>query len=256
MDVAESEAKVRNLMPMHDALTAAIVAAAPKPADDSAREVKKNYSERLSNAFARALATELRLVGVSDCAPMVREDGASYGAERRLAGGIGAKKVDVSWATDTSGLILAASIKTISFPDARTRNYQKNLANRRGDMLFEAVTLHRRFPFAVMGGFFFFDIGAANDGTDRRPSTLENAHDMLRLFTGRPDPAAREEQLERLFVITYDATPGSESIELHEAGQLDGSAIDADQAVASLLQLVADRNSDFYDYRSGALVPR
>ncbi len=173
-----------------------------------------------------------------------------------MAGGIGAKKVDVSWSTDTSGLILAASIKTISFADARTKNYQKNLANRRGDMLFEAVTLHRRFPFAVIGGFFFFDVGAAGDGTDRRPSTLQNAHDLLRLFTGRPDPAAREEQLEKLFVITYDATPGQESIEVHEAGKLDGPALSADDAITSLLELVADRNSDFYDYREGALVSR
>jgi hypothetical protein len=26
-------------------------------------------------------------------------------------------------------------------------------------MLFEAVTLHRRFPYAVLGGFFLFDKG-------------------------------------------------------------------------------------------------
>lgn len=243
-------------MGAYDALVAAIAAAAPKPQDDASREAKKNYSERLSNSLARAIASELRLIGVAECAPMVMEDGATYGSERRLAGGIGAKKVDVSWSTDTSGLILAVSIKTISFPDARTRNYQKNLANRRGDMLFEAVTLHRRFPFAVIGGFFFLDRGAADDGTDRRPSTLQNAHDLLRLFSGRPDPAAREEQLERLFVVTYDATPGSESIEIHEAGFLDGPPVDADAAVASLLQTVADRNSDFFDYRDGLLVPR
>lgn len=33
------------------------------------------------------------------------------GAERRMSGGIGAKKVDVTWATEEGGLLLALSIK-------------------------------------------------------------------------------------------------------------------------------------------------
>lgn len=33
-----------------------------------------------------------------------------------MAGGIGAKKVDVTWATDEAGLIAAISVKTHSFP--------------------------------------------------------------------------------------------------------------------------------------------
>ena len=72
----------------------------------------------------------------------------------RAAGGIGAKKVDVTWATEEGGLLLGISIKGINFRDRRSKNFQKNLTNRRGDMLFEAVTLHRRFPYAVLGGLF------------------------------------------------------------------------------------------------------
>lgn len=243
-------------MGAHEALIGAIRAAAPKP-DASARQSdKKNYSEKLSNTIARALSAELRQAGVMDCSPLVMEDGAVYGSERRIAGGIGAKKVDVSWSTEASGLILGVSIKTISFPDARSGNYQKNLSNRRGDMLFEAVTLHRRFPFAVLGGLFFLDIGAAADGTARRASTVQNAHDLLRLFSGRPDPSGREEQLERLYVITYDSTPDAEAITIHEAGSLTHPEVSADTVVSDLLELVADRNSDFYDYREGRLIPR
>ena len=48
--------------------------------------------------------------------------------------------------------MLALSVKSINFRDRRSRNFQKNLTNRRGDMLFESVTLHRRFPYAVLGG--------------------------------------------------------------------------------------------------------
>ena len=65
-----------------------------------------------------------------------------------------------AWATEEAGLIFATSIKTINFQDARSGNYQKNLTNRRGDMLFEAVTLHRRFPYSVLLGLFCFDKGA------------------------------------------------------------------------------------------------
>src|SRR5262245_14788113 len=118
-----------------------------------------------------------------------------------MAGGIGAKKVDVTWATEESGLLLAISIKSINFRDKRSKNFQKNLTNRRGDMLFEAVTLHRRFPYAVLGGFFFFDQAAESDGTTSRKSTFINAHHRFRLFTGRGDPAGRDEQYERLYIV-------------------------------------------------------
>src|SRR3546814_5010367 len=74
------------------------------------------------------------VTGVQTCALPICEVGLS-GAERRLAGGIGAKKVDVTWATEESGLILAVSVKTILFKDSRTQNFQKNLTNRRADLL-------------------------------------------------------------------------------------------------------------------------
>src|SRR4051812_3829589 len=100
-----------------------------------------------------------------------------------MAGGIGAKKVDVTWATEEAGLLLATSIKTINFRDLKSRNFQKNLTNRRGDMLFEAVTLHRRFPYSVLLGLFCFDWEAATDNVklgegakETRRSTFLNAH--------------------------------------------------------------------------------
>lgn len=93
-----------------------------------------------------------------------------------MSGGIGAKKVDVTWATEESGLLLGISIKSINFRDSRSKNFQKNLTNRRGDMLFEAVTLHRRFPYAVLGGLFFLDSAAESDATTKRRSTFINTH--------------------------------------------------------------------------------
>jgi hypothetical protein len=48
----------------------------------------------------------------------------------------------------------------------------------------EAVTLHRRFPYAVLAGFLFLDSEAETDSTGRRHSTFINAHARMRLFTG------------------------------------------------------------------------
>src|SRR6266481_4757895 len=131
-----------------------------KPGDDEKQSAKKNYAERLSNEVARYLAARLRGLGLIGCLPDEK-----VGRERQFAGGIGAKKVDVSVATEEDGLILGVSVKSISFKDRTSGNFQKNLTNRRGDLLSEATTLHQRFPYAVIGGLFLFDEEAANDGT-------------------------------------------------------------------------------------------
>ena len=163
-----------------------------------------------------------------------------------MAGAIGAKKVDVTWATDQAGLLLAISIKTINFIDRRTRNYQKNLTSRRNDMLYEAVTLHRRFPYAALGGFFFLDQGAASDKTAKRKSTFLNAHSRLKLFTGRTDPDGREEQYERLYIGLVNANQFAPTVCFTEAGKPD-EEIGLSDAFTDLLRLLAERNADFYE---------
>ncbi len=143
-----------------------------KPADTAGQAEKKRYSERVSEAVAQALAQDLRMRGLKEARPAPPGHLDNSGAERRMAGGLGAKKVDVTWATEQAGLLLAISVKSINFKDAKTGNYQKNLVNRRGDMLMEAVTLHRRFPYAVLAAFFLLDKAAERDGTKRRKSTF------------------------------------------------------------------------------------
>lgn len=176
----------------------------------------------------------------------------SGGAERRMDGGLGAKKVDVTWATEESGLLLALSVKTINFKDQKTSNYQKNLANRRNDMLFESTTLHRRFPYATLGGFFFLDAGARHDGTQHRHCTFLNAHRRLKMFTGRDDPAGRPEQYERLYIVLVDASPATVSYEVYRAGD-PHKQITLDQALVELIEFVAERSPDFYEVVDGAL---
>lgn len=233
-----------------DLLAQAIKAAGPKPPDDAPQGQKNPWVGKLSNSLALAFADELRHRGMAEARPAGPGDIGLSGAERRLAGGIGAKRVDVTWATEESGLLLACSVKTIMFRDARSGNYQKNLTNRRGDLTVEAVTLHRRFPYAVLSGWLFLNAQAADDYTDKRRSTFENAFPRLRLFTGRQDPAGREEQFERLYLLLVDPNPFNPKIDCyHVADQT--QTVEIDQALTELVDLVGERNFDLYETAAG-----
>lgn len=235
-----------------DLLNKGIAGLGPKPSDSADQSTKRRYSERLSEVVALALAEELRLRGLKEARPAGPGELDSSGAERRMAGGLGAKKVDVTWATEEAGLILAISIKSINFRDSRTKNFQKNLVNRRGDMLMEAVTLHRRFPYAVLGAFFFLDKDAENDQTGRRKSTFINAHARLRLFTGRNDPADRDEQFERFYLMLLDVSSTVAQVRTYEVGKPLASLALSD-VLDDLLKMTAERNPDFYEFEAGNL---
>lgn len=241
-----------------DRLLAAITATGTKPLDTDTAPNKKNWNQKLSDGLALAIAAELRDRGMAGALPAPPGSIGLSGAERRLSGGIGAKKVDVSWATEESGLIFAVSVKTIMFRDNATQNYQKNLTNRRGDLLVESVTLHRRFPYAVLAAFLFLDAGAETDnltalGTARkRKSTFQNAFPRLKLFTGRSDPAGRDEQFERFFLFLLDANPFAPSIRAFEVND-EHTPVDLDVALEELIELIGERNFDLYDGTDGAI---
>jgi hypothetical protein len=242
-----------------EVLAATLARLGGKPPDDASQAAKKRYSERVSEAVALVFAQELRERGMRGTRPLRAGAADGSGAERRMAGGIGAKKVDVTWATEESGLLLGISVKSINFRDPRTGNFQKNLTNRRGDMLMEAVTLHRRFPYAVLAGFFFLDAGAETDSTQnrdgsaRRRSTFLNAHARMKLFTGRDDPAGRDEQYERMYVLLLDAAPGQVVVRATEVGQPD-VPVPLAAIFDTLVTLVAERNPDFYEALDGQVI--
>lgn len=229
-----------------DLLETALKGLSVKPDDSAPQANKKRYSELVSQAVALAIAEDLRKRGLKEARPAAPGELGGSGAERRMAGGLGAKKVDVTWATEEAGLLLAISIKSINFRDVRTGNFQKNLVNRRGDMLMEAVTLHRRFPYAVLAAFFFLDQGAATDNTERRKSTFENAHARLKLFTGRNDPAGRDEQFERFYLLLVDANATAPTVRAYEVGKPQ-TQIPMDSIMKELLSIAAERNPDFYE---------
>lgn len=230
---------------INERLALAVASVGPKPSDTAGQAEKRNWNQRLSTALALAVSEELRLRGMVEARPTGQSEAGPSGAERRLAGGIGAKKVDVSWATEESGLIFAGSVKTIMFRDAGSNAFQKNLTNRRGDLLVEAVTLHRRFPYAVLAGFLFLDAQAASDHTARRRSTFDNAFPRLRLFTRRPDPSGREEQFERLYLILVNNDQSLPVIKAFEVNSPD--EIELSDAFNELVELIGERNFDLYE---------
>lgn len=233
-----------------DLLRAALEALDPKPPDTASQASKRRYSELMSDAIAPAVAEELRLRGMKEARPTLPGTLGASGAERRMSGGLGAKLVDCTWATEESGLLLAVSVKTINFRDERTKNFQKNLVNRRTDLLLEAVTMHRRFPYASMVGMLFLDKGAASDNTPRRRSTFVNAHARMRIFTGRDDPAGRDEQYERLYVALVDANPFASNCDFYEVGDPE-NAVPLDRIFDRMVTELADRNPDFYEIEPG-----
>lgn len=224
----------------------------PKPTDKAGPSDKKNYSQEFSEVMALAVAEALRDRGLQGTRPSPPGESGLTGAERRMAGGIGDKKVDITWATEEAGLLLGVSVKSVNFRDGRSGNFQKNLTNRRGDMLFEAVTLHRRFPYAVLVGLFFFDYEADSDNTPQRRSTFRNAHTAFELFTGRQDPAGRDEQYERMYIGLHDANPFTPTIRFFLAGDPD-TEITFPEILTDVMDLLEQRNSDSYSVIDGKL---
>jgi hypothetical protein len=93
----------------------------PKPPSSAKQDIKRAYSEKVSRVVAVAVAAELRKRGLEGARPTEAGLDEKSGAERRMAGGIGAKKVDVTWSTEESGLLIAFSIKSINFKDNKTK---------------------------------------------------------------------------------------------------------------------------------------
>ncbi len=231
-------------MPLRDAITKAGL----RPADDASREQKKRYAELVSKEFALAVANALRSRGLKHVTPSSSAK-LRTGAEKRIAGGMGDKKVDVTYATDRAGLVLAISIKTISFRDATTQNYQKNLQNRKGDLVFEVATLHKRFPFAVVGGLFFLYQDAKKDNVGHaRISTFDRAHQVFKMFNRRVGTRNEDSKFEYLAVGLYQSVPAK--CTLYEAGQ-PNKPISFDFFIGELLRLVAERNPEEFVYHKG-----
>jgi hypothetical protein len=227
-------------------LKEAIFKAGPRPEDDAPQAAKKNYAERLSNEVALTIAEVLRNKGFKNCCP----DPLTGGREKQFPGGLGAKKVDVSFSNDTAGLLLGISIKSINFADGKTGNYRKNLTNRRGDMMFEATTLHMRFPYAVLGGLILLHEGALSDTTGKARTTFQRTHYIYRTFNHRASHTDAPEKFEHLAIAIYRDDPVT--VDIYPLGD-ETHTISLDEFLDSLGNSLAERNPDHFEYLDGQL---
>jgi hypothetical protein len=186
--------------------------AGQRPPDGADRDLKKNYSERLSNAIAVLLASKLRATGRFDAIlPMAdgsgRETGSASGSNKKI------KKTDVRYATSDTGLELLVSIKTLNFRDAKKDRatgrltigrYTKNMVRNDHELRAEAMDHHERFPYAVLIGVFFIPIDACDDGTTDK-SSFAHAVMTFRPRAGRTDTSDPAAKFERFFIGLYDA---------------------------------------------------
>ena len=79
-----------------------------------------------------------------------------------------------------------------------------------------------------------------------------DAFPRLKLFTGRSDPAGRDEQFERFFLFLLDANPFSPSIRAYEVND-ENKQVDLDVALDELIELIGERNFDLYDGTDGTI---
>ena len=172
----------------------AVVAAGVIPPASASQAEKKRYAEVLSRHLAFEVADGLRAVGF----PRVKPARGGPG-ERAFQGGLGPKKVDVSYADEQHGLLLAVSVKSITVAP-----FGKNLKNRFGDLCTEAITLHMRFPYAVVCMLFAFPAAADQDVTRSRPiSTFQRATRLLATISGRREYTDPGEKFEDVTMMLF-----------------------------------------------------
>jgi len=175
-------------------LLEAVIATGLLPPDTATQAQKKRYSEVLSGHLAVEVAEGLRTVGFPNVKPVRGGPG-----ERAFQGGLGPKKVDVSYADEQHGLLLAVSIKSINFAP-----FGKNLKNRFADLCTEAITLHMRFPYSVVCALFAFPIAADEDVTEvRTVSTFRKAIQLFATISGREEYTDPGEKFENVTLMLF-----------------------------------------------------
>ncbi|MGH9197780.1 MAG: hypothetical protein ACRD1T_18815, partial [Acidimicrobiia bacterium] len=206
-------------------LLSAVVRAGLIPPDTAEQDVKKRYSELLSHHLAVEVADGLRHVGFSSVKPVrtIVEKGKHKGQEKiikekEFQGGLGPKRVDVAYSDERHGLLLAVSIKTLNFPNfpkirgsvppafdyTKPPNFSKNVKNRFGDLTTEAITLHLRFPFAVVGCLYVMpERSRSLKGALMKTSTFDRALHLYGTITGRRVYGDPSEKFEDVTLLLY-----------------------------------------------------
>jgi len=177
------------------------------PREGLDRAGKKNYAERLSRALARRLADDLR-----PRFPVILPDAQGRGQESPARGAHGVKRLDVNYSTPELGLGLGLSIKTVNFPDPRSKRYTKNFTRIDNELRVESLDYHIRQPYAVLVAIIFMPYDACIDVDENNSTSISSfahAYEIFRRRTGREHPHERAELFEAIFIALYDPETGN-----------------------------------------------
>lgn len=214
-------------------LIEAIMATGPLPDETATQSQKKRYSEILSSHLAREVAAGLRSLGFRKVKPLADGPG-----EKAFQGGLGPKKVDVSYSDEQHGLLMAISIKSIN-----SAPFGKNLKNRFGDLLTEAITLHLRFPYSIVCMLFAFPISADKDVTkSRQLSTFARATKLFATVSGRRDYTDPGEKFENVTMMLFQPVGSRRKVNFTLVDAQTGLRITEKQYFQRLRQIYNDRN--------------
>jgi len=75
----------------------------------------------------------------------------------------------------------------------------------------------------------------------------------LKLFTGRNDPGGRDEQFEKFYLIALEASADHSNLQAFAVGD-PRTVVPMEVVLDELVEQVAIRNPDFYEYMDGSLL--
>lgn len=231
--------------------------AEPRPAVDAPRTEKKNYAERLSRQLAKVFADELRphFDGI-----LPNETG--QGQESKVRTSKGFKKLDVNYSTIQLGLALGLSIKTINFPDARSKRFTKNYSRNENELRAEATDYHRRQPWAVLIAVIFLPISSCADAAVRveeGASSFGSAARFFRNIAQRKRVDDDADRFEAVYLALYDEQAhvrffNVENPPPKRRPPSDAETIDLAGLIAQVRTVYDDRNSPPFEWADDPLV--
>ena len=152
---------------------------------------KKAGQIRLSAALGRALAQDLheRYPGIN----------ATVG-ETAVSGALRISRVDVVEMTQLDGLKLAIELKPINLAVGRA------IWNRFGDIRVSAVSMHLKYPYAVVGGVLTVPTWETTSGGTRKSTEdlIRRLSEALRRAGGRMREDDAPHRLEGVAVVAFD----------------------------------------------------
>lgn len=156
--------------------------------EDGTQNEKRRWSERFADGCADAFADVFRDTPLKSKRILPRD--LASGTEPLTPLGAGtSKRIDVTVSDDMLGLEIGVSLKGLSFRDARSGNFDKNLTGRLYELGDEVRLVHEHLPHAFMVGVFFLPLLSCSDKTEAANSSFANTVMKLRARTGRLDAA-------------------------------------------------------------------